>query len=208
MIDDSGFSITRKLVPLFVLMLICAGLIRAAVEFTEDRIADNRQKTVLRVIGDILPGPYNNEPLKETREIIDAASFGNRRPVTVLTTRQDSEIQGFVFMPVIAKGYNGPVKLAVGVKRDGKLSGVRVLEQQETAGLGDAVDQRNSGWIELFHGRSLDNTPPVLWTPRKDGGDFDELSGATITSRGVIKSVRGVLDYYHRNRQQLIKPEN
>lgn len=208
MSGDSGFSIIRKLVPLFVLVLICAGLIRATVELTEDRITDNRQKTVLRVIGDILPGPHDNEPLKETRQIINAATFGSSRPVTVLTIRQGTEIQGFVFMPVIADGYSGPVHLAVGVDRNGTLSGVRVLEQQETTGLGDAADQRNSGWIENFQGRSLDNTPTVRWTVSKEGGDFDQLSGATITSRRVIKSVRNVLDYYHQYKQQLVEQEN
>ncbi|MEX2523989.1 MAG: RnfABCDGE type electron transport complex subunit G [Gammaproteobacteria bacterium] len=198
---------TRVLLPLLVLTLICAGLIRATVEFTDTRIADNRQETVLRIIGDILPGPYNNEPLKETRDIIDAATFGSKQPVTVLTSRQGADIQGFVFMPVIAEGYNGPVKLAVGVNRNGVLSGVRVLEQGETEGLGDAVDQYNSDWIEHFQNRSLDNTPPVLWTVRRDGGDFDQLSGATITSRGVIQSVRKVLEYYHQNKQRFLERE-
>jgi len=126
----------RTVFPLFVLAVICAGLIKTTVELTGDRIAHNRQRTVLRVIGDVLPGPYDNEPLKEAGQIRNDTSPGKSHPITVLTTRESTRIQGFVFMPIRAKGYNGPVKLAVGINRDGTLSGVRVLEQQETAGGG------------------------------------------------------------------------
>lgn len=201
----AGETLIRVWLPGLILALACVILIRLVSVHTGEKIADNRQEAVLRGIGDILPGPYNNDPLAEVREIVDTPVFESSRPVNIYTTRQDGRIQGFVFLPITAQGYNGPVQLAVGVHRDGRLSGVRVLEQHETAGLGDNVDQRHSDWIHGFRGRSLGNTPPAHWTVRKDGGDFDRLSGATITSRGVIKGARKVLDYYQMNRQQLLE---
>lgn len=198
----------RILPVLLPLAAVCVGLILVTVNLTADRISNIREHTILRVMGDIIPVPCDNDPLEDATPVKDPAAFGSRRPINVYTARQDSRVSGFVFMPVIAEGYNGAIRLAVGVRRDGSLSGVRVLEQHETAGLGDAVDQRQSEWIRVFRNRSLENMPPSRWKVTADGGGFDALSGATITSRGVINAVRKVLDYYHDNRQRLLEAEN
>ena len=204
----TGGDNVRVLIPLFILILICTVMITITVELTHETIAENRKRTVLKVIDDIIPSPYDNDPLQEETTLLDPSVFGSTRPVSVYTARQGTRIQGFVFIPVLATGYSGPIKLAVGVHRDGSLSGVRVMEQHETRGLGDAVDQRQSDWIFGFRGRSFDNTPAERWDVRSDGGDFDRLSGATITSRGVINRVRDVLEYYHGNRQHLPGSKN
>lgn len=198
----------RILLPLIGLAAACTGLILAAAQVTESRIETGRAHAILRVMGDIIPSPYDNDPLEDPGQIRNAAAFGSRRPVNVYTARRGSKVRGFVFMPVAADGYNGAIRLAVGVRRDGRLSGVRVLDQHETPGLGAAVDQHQSGWIHRFRGRSLANTPPGRWRVSADGGDFDALSGATITSRGVINAVHAVLGYYHRNSQHLLEAGN
>lgn len=205
---DSGDKPLRAVPPLILLALICTGLIVTTVKFTEEKIADNRQRTILNIMGDIIPSPHNNALLKEVMTAVDPALFGSERPMNVYIARQDGRIQGFVFMPVIAAGYSGPVRLAIGINREGDLSGVRVIDEQETEGLGDAVHQRESDWIHGFKGRSFDNTPSGQWRVHDDGGDFDQLSGATITSRGVIERVRDVLEYYLRNKQRLLNKGN
>jgi electron transport complex protein RnfG len=110
---------------------------------------------------------------------------------------------GLVFMPVIAKGYNGNIKLITGVSFDGTLLAVRVLTHQETEGLGDGIDHNKTDWINTFSGFTFENTLPGNWAVKNDGGSFDQLSGATITSRGVINAVRKSLEYYKLNRDRL-----
>ena len=108
-------------------------------------------------------------------------------------------------MPVTARGYNGPVTLVIGISYSGTITGVRVGEQHETAGLGDRIDQNNSDWILGFENRSLRNTAVDGWTVRNNGGEFDQLSGATISPRGVIRQVKNTLDYYQIHSEELYR---
>jgi electron transport complex protein RnfG len=109
-----------------------------------------------------------------------------------------------VLLNAVARdGYAGPIRLLVAVDPAGRLLGVRVLEHRETPGLGDLVDARHSDWIRGFDGRALGDPPPARWTVRKDGGDFDQFTGATVTPRAVVRGVRRVLEYIELHRQEL-----
>jgi electron transport complex protein RnfG len=107
-------------------------------------------------------------------------------------------------MTVVAtEGYSGPIHLLVGIRYDGSLAGVRVVAQHETPGLGDGIEEDRSNWIFQFNGRSLDNPGAKGWAVRKDGGVFDQLTGATISPRAVVKAVHAALLYYRAHREQL-----
>jgi electron transport complex protein RnfG len=93
--------------------------------------------------------------------------------------------------------------LLVAVDAGGRLLGVRVLAHRETPGLGDLIEERRSGWIHGFDGRSLGDPPAARWQVRKDGGDFDQFTGATITPRAIVRAVRGALEYVDRHRAEL-----
>ncbi|MEX2354059.1 MAG: RnfABCDGE type electron transport complex subunit G, partial [Gammaproteobacteria bacterium] len=122
--------------------------------------------------------------------------LGSRRPVTVYRARDENDDLGVVFYPVIADGYNSQIELAVAITRDGTIAGVRVIRETETEELGDQVNQNNSDWILSFTDKSYDNVPKEQWRVESEGGYFDQISGATITSRSVINSVRNTLDYH------------
>ena len=141
-----------------------------------------------------MPLDYDNILHEDTK---DVANLSTR----VYRARLQNEFIGLVFMPIVATGYNGKINLAMGVSYDGMLTGVRIVEQHETSGLGDGIDQNNSDWILDFDKRSLSNTQ--TWALKRDGGDFDNLSGATISPRGVINAVKLTLDYYAINRSAL-----
>jgi electron transport complex protein RnfG len=202
---ETRTELKRLIPPLGVLAVVCAIAITLTAALSRDEIAHNRRQAALDAIEAIVPAPYDNDPVADRLAVAAPGVFGRGGPVCVYRARRDGRPQGVVFMPVIARGYNGPIRLAVGVGADGTLSGVRVLEQHESAGLGDAVDQEVSGWILGFTGRSLDNTPAGSWAVRKDGGEFDQLTGATITSRGVINSIRRVLEFYAGNKKRLLE---
>jgi electron transport complex protein RnfG len=89
------------------------------------------------------------------------------------------------------EGYSGEIRYLMGVDRLGNITGVRILSHTETPGLGDKIELAKSDWVLSFNGRSLSNTP--LWAVKKDGGDFDQFSGATITPRAVVRGIHKAL---------------
>jgi electron transport complex protein RnfG len=93
----------------------------------------------------------------------------------------------------------------VAVNYDGELAGVRVIEHLETPGLGDAIDAQKSDWINQFQGKSLNNPAATAWHVQRDGGAFDQITSATITSRAVVKATHKVLLYFKDNRTTLFK---
>ena len=108
---------------------------------------------------------------------------------------------------VSREGYSGPINLLVAVNVDGTLSGVRVVSHKETPGLGDKIETNKDDWILGFVGKSLSNPSEALWKVRKDGGEFDQFTGATITPRAVVNAVREVLKYQQAQTSQVTTNE-
>src|SRR5690606_17602561 len=111
--------------------------------------------------------------------------------------------EAVILVPTAPDGYNAPIRLLVGLSPEGVLTGVRVVSHRETPGLGDAIDLRKSRWILQFDGKRLDDPPAELWAVEKEGGVFDGLTGATVTSRAVIRAVHNALVYFERHREEL-----
>ena len=80
---------------------------------------------------------------------------------------------------------------------------VRVISHKETPGLGDKIEAKRNDWILQFAGLSLDNPDKNNWKVKKDGGQFDQFTGATITPRAVVNAIRGALEYFAANRDKL-----
>ena len=95
------------------------------------------------------------------------------------------------------------MRLLIAVDARGRVLGVRVLSHSETPGLGDGIEAARSDWILGFDGRSLDNTPPADWAVRKDGGAFDQFTGATVTPRAVVWAVHDGLRRFQAHRAVL-----
>jgi electron transport complex protein RnfG len=96
-------------------------------------------------------------------------------------------------------GYSGPIRLLVGIDVEGTVTGVQVLEHRETPGLGDGVEAGKSDWVRQFDGRSLVNPTPDGWAIKRDGGEFDQLTGASVTPRSIVNAVRQTLLYFAAN---------
>lgn len=188
-----------------VLAVLCCLALAIGHHYTRDRSTANKRAARLQLVSAVMPLRYDNDLLSDRTVITDSSPFSAGLPVTVYRAREHGKPAGLVLLPVRARGYNGLIELAVGIAYDGKLTGVRVYRQQETQGLGDRISQNHSDWIYGFDGHSLQNTPATAWGVKSDGGEFDSLSGATISPRGVIKTVKNVLDYYALNKNQLFK---
>ena len=111
-----------------------------------------------------------------------------------------------IMTPVEAPGYAGTIKLIVGIKADGSLGGIRILAHKETPGLGDKVEESRSDWVHSFKGKSLTNPTPKRWKVKRDGGDFDQFTGATITPRSIVAATKSSLEYFASHKQQLFHP--
>lgn len=173
---------------------------------TKERIAEARRAAEQKALFEIVPpARHDNALLDDTLPVGPADTLlgldGDKR---VFVARQAGEVTA-VILPVKAPdGYSGAIELIVGVNRDGSIAGVRTLQHRETPGLGDKVDLKKSDWILDFSGRSLMDPTPEQWSVKKDGGVFDQFTGATITPRAVTNAVRRSLEYFAANRNQLL----
>ncbi len=120
------------------------------------------------------------------------------------TARRQGEVAAAIFQ-TSARGYSGDVLVLVGIDRAGVLLGARVLKHAETPGLGDKIDLAKSPWILSFNGLSLATLPAEKWAVKKDGGVFDQMAGATITPRAVVKAVKEGLDFFAAHRAEILQ---
>jgi electron transport complex protein RnfG len=188
--------ILTSAVLLGLFALIGTGIVALLHEGTDDRIAENQRLATLRNLNAILPHErYDNELLADQWVIQDEILAGGQ-PVTVYRAFLHGEPVAAVFATVAPDGYGGPIHLLVGVNVDGTVAGVRVTAHRETPGLGDAIEASRSDWILGFDGRSLEDPPLERWAVARDGGVFDQFTGATISPRAVVGAVREVLLYF------------
>ena len=171
---------------------------------TKGSIRDRQKEDLLSTLAQVIPDRiHDNDLLQDVVEITDEAPGGLGK-TEVYLARQSGLVSAVAFRMVALGGYSGPVVLVVGLDARGEVLGVRVISHAETPGLGDKIEAAKSDWIEGFMGRSIANTPAERWRVKKDGGDFDQFAGATITPRAVVAGIARGLDFFARNRLLLV----
>jgi electron transport complex protein RnfG len=184
--------------------VIGAGMVALTHDATAERIAIEERTTLLRTLNSLVPSTLHDNDI--SADIITVASkefLGTDEPVTVYRARLNDTPVAAIMSPIAPDGYSGAIKLLVAIRYDGTLSGVRVIAHHETPGLGDAIEIERSGWITAFDGKSLSNPDTAGWRVKKDGGAYDQFTGATITPRAVVKAVHKCLQYFSANREAL-----
>lgn len=180
--------------------LLIAMTHSATEEAIEHNIAQAQQKALLEILPE---KDHNNDLLKEAKAVPDPEILGLRHEKAYFTARYDEQVRSIILPVTTRQGYSGDIDLIVGIHRDGSIAGVRVLSHRETPGLGDAIDLKKSPWILSFNGKSLNNPSEKGWNVKKDGGKFDQFTGATITPRAVTRAVKKALDYAEANHDVL-----
>ena len=154
------------------------------------------------------PDTHDNEIIDDVFEVAaETALLGIRESRQGYRVRQGSNVIGVILPATARDGYSGDIRALVGVRRDGSVAGVRVVAHRETPGLGDKVDLRKSDWILDFNERSLTNPALRAWNVEKEGGVFDQFTGATVTPRAVILATRRALEYATLNARILFETE-
>jgi electron transport complex protein RnfG len=174
-------------------------LLGVAARATGPAIAEAEARDLQQSLAQVLPGQYENDLLKDTVE-----RPGPEGATKVYRARRAGKVEAVVFQ-VTGIGYAGRIVCMMGVDREGRLLGVRVLKHAETPGLGDKIEPAKANWIHSFEGKSLGNPPPEQFAVKKDGGVFDQFAGATITPRAVVKAVKGGLEFFGREKAQLLE---
>ncbi len=193
---------------LAVMAVIGVGLLAGVHELTRKRIAEQERQVVLDQLGQVLPTDrYDNDLLADMITVTAPGELGHPRPVRVFRARRGDAPQAVVMEVIAPDGYNGDIVLLMGVDVDGVVTGARVIRHRETPGLGDPIEARRSDWIDAFRGRSLGDPPAEGWTVRKDGGVFDQFTGATITPRAVTRAMGRALAWFERHREDIFNRE-
>lgn len=187
--------------------VVGTGLVVVTHNSTKDIIDKANREALEASLNRLVPAErYDNHVIDDHIEVVAPEWLGTDQPVTVYRARQNGQPVALFATPTAPDGYSGPIRLLVGVYADGTLAGVRVLEHKETPGLGDAIDERRSPWILAFAGRSLSDPSPEQWKVKKDGGVFDQFTGATVTPRAVVKATYRFLEYVRTHRESLFAP--
>lgn len=198
-------SILRSALGLGLFAVFTAGTIAVTQVMTEERIQEQIRKAEASALFEIIPERmHDNDLLSSTITLHPDPLLGIRQPAQAWLAREDDEPVG-VILPVVAhNGYSGDIRMLVGVAPDGQVLGVRVTSHRETPGLGDKIELKKSDWITRFEGKSLANPERENWAVKKDGGAFDQFTGATITPRAVVGGVRDALLYFDDHQQALM----
>lgn len=200
------WQITLTALLLFLFAAVGTALVAFTFENTHERIAANERAALLRNLHVLIPpASHDNDIFNDIIEVTDPDLLGSTEPVTVYRARKAGWPVAAVLTPTAPDGYNGAIKLLVAINLDGTVAGVRVLSHRETPGLGDAIEAERSDWIRGFEGLSIGNPPLSGWAVKRDGGRFDQFTGATITPRAVVKAVKKALIYFKRNQQRLFE---
>lgn len=206
--NDVGKNMMRSALVLMLFAIIGTALVAFTYDAARDRIAENERKSLLKSLHEVIsPDMHNNDLYSDTTSILNPELLGSDEPVMVYRARKNHQPVAAVFASIAPDGYNGTIKLLVGIDIHGTLLGVRVLSQKETPGLGDAIEADRSDWILGFRGKSLRDPAYKRWKVKKDGGAFDQFTGATITPRAVVKAIRNTLVYF-KDHQQRVFAEN
>lgn len=202
-----GDAIGRNSLVLGLFAVVVTLALAGTQLLTREEIAAQRRAAEARAYSEILPPTrYDNALLDDVRPVEDRELLGLEQPGKILVARRGGQVQAVIVPATAPDGYGGAIGLIVGINADGSVAGVRVVSHKETPGLGDRIDARKSRWIEGFAGRSLGDPAAALWAVKKDGGVFDQFTGATITPRAVTAAVKRTLQYFEANRAALLAP--
>lgn len=165
-------------------------------------IEKNQHEFLMQSLAAVMPvDTYDNDLITDSFSINH--SLLSREDSVIYPAFKNSKPAGAIITAIAANGYNGRIKIILGVNYSGEIYAVRVVEHKETPGLGDPIEIKRSNWIEQFSGKSITKPLPSAWAVKKDAGQFDQLTGATITPRAVIGTVKNALTFYQEQRDMI-----
>ncbi|GLS84426.1 electron transport complex subunit RsxG [Paraferrimonas haliotis] len=190
-------SMTKNGLILAGFALVTTFVVSLTFQGTKAKIAQQQQQELVKVLSQIIPDDNYDSPLYQHCVQVSSEQFlGTASTQRAFIASKNNEPVAMAIETTAPDGYSGDIHLIVGIDKQGKVLGVRTLSHQETPGLGDHIELRKSDWVESFKGRVLSGQKDPRWAVKKDGGSFDQFTGATITPRAYVKAVKNTLIYF------------
>lgn len=197
-------SVVRSGLTLAAIGAVCAALVSTTYMLTRDRIAANEQAWLEKSLEPALAGLFFDGGVSESMLVIPAPhELPGPDDVIVYRVYAGNRPVAALFAVTAPDGYAGPIRILIGIEYEGTVTGIRILEHRETPGLGDRIVSSRSDWVFQFDGRSIRNPIAGGWAITSDGGQFDQLTGASVTPRAVITAIRETLIYFDAHREDL-----
>lgn len=197
-------SVINTGVTLAIIAAICTALVAATYHVTVDRIAANEKALLEKSLQPAIAGIFYDGSVSESRLIITPPhDLPGSGAAIIYRVYAENRPVAALFVVTARDGFAGPIRILLGVDASGLVTGVRILQHRETPGLGDKIESTRSDWVFQFDGRSMGDPLATGWAIRGDGGDFDQLTGASITSRSVVTAVRDTLIYFDAHRDEI-----
>ena len=186
---------------LATLTFLASGLIMFSEAVTRDKIAEQKKQLLLNSLKQLIPDNlHDNDLTLNTIDVFKPELLGHRETQKIYVGTIDNKTTVHAIPVTTRKGYSGDIDIMVGIKSNGELTSVKIIEQHETPGLGDLIEANKSDWIRQFPKQSLIVTPEERFKVKRDGGEFDQITGATISPRAVVWAIKQALIYH----QQLV----
>ncbi|EME9803169.1 electron transport complex subunit RsxG [Vibrio alginolyticus] len=197
-------AIRKNGLTLAIFACATTGLVALTQYLTKDQIKVQEQKQLLSVLNQVIPENMHDNALTQACTMVTSPDLGTLRAMPAYLATKNGEPTAIAIESIAPDGYNGEIKVITGIDNQGNILGTRVLSHQETPGLGDKIDLRVTDWILSFTGKQVTESNWNSWKVRKDGGDFDQFTGATITPRAVVKVVRNTVNYVNQSREDIL----
>jgi electron transport complex protein RnfG len=190
---DPKYIITLT-VTLFITCVIVAGLLGGVNAITEDKIAAINWEKTVQAMKAVVADPDNtefSEAVENTAEMSEAAAAAGGSLDSVYEVLVGGENAGYA-IKVVASGSQGNIEMMVGVDGEGTVTGVSIVDNAETAGIGSKVMANDAlasgvGVLDQFQGKSA--ADGVLTV----GTNVDAITGATVSTKGVTAGVNTAL---------------
>ena len=195
-------------VVLALFALVTSLILATTNELTYERIEQSEREAAQRALLEIIPlERHDNDMLMDVQPVPEQywATLGLKKGGNIHIARDQGQPVAAIIPAVTPDGYSGAISMIIGINFNGSIAGVRVVEHRETPGLGDKVDLKKSDWILSFNGKSLVNPQASGWKVKKEGGEYDQFTGATITPRAVVSQVLKTLQYFEDDRERLLQ---
>lgn len=203
------FTSKKNALLLSAFAAVCTLLVSITYVLTAPVIEQQTQQDLLNKVNQVLvPERFDNNPLHNCLNLTDKAIFGDDKQHVIYRATYQDKPYALVFQTQTLKGYNGLIQVMVAIDSNGVVQGVRALKHQETPGLGDKIDLAKSDWILSFNGMKVKSEEDKRWFVKKDGGYFDQFTGATITPRAIVNQLRQSISYVELNFDRLFTMKN
>lgn len=168
--------------------LLCTAVSTGVYLLTKGKIDEVTAMQQRKLLEEVVPTSHFDNDVLATCKLIklENAPYLNR----LYLAKKSENLTAYLIQSTAPDGYSGNIVLLMSIEPNGNVLGVRTLEHKETPGLGDKIETRISDWILSFTNKPFSLENEADWAVKKDGGQFDQFTGATITPRAVVNNVR------------------